>query len=269
MPRVRSLAVLGLVAVGCGGPTGVPVRELYGEVHLHALSDGSHAYAAFVGRPVSVDDVAGDTILQPVLLPMRSEGPCTLTLPTGCAPPCGPTPVYVDGGAVHLRSQTASVELVFDSAALGYRAQASGTFVAGAHVEVEGDGAVVPAFHGSLDAPAPVQLLSPGGDGLSGLGAVRGDLHLAWVPARATTLAVSLIATTPDGAWATIDCRIPDEPGEFSLPASLLDGLPAAPRALVLQVSRDRLTVAASATAEEGVLLHAGTLTRLEGREGL
>jgi hypothetical protein len=274
---VRRLVGLAAVLAGasCGGRApsanqpGGDVSALYGEVHVHQFPGGVHPAALFLAQAVPAAPVSGDSVLETAALPSRTDGPCTLTLPSTCAPPCGMPPSLVSGGAVHVRGGRgdADVTLAYDAPSQNYAAappiaRGGSIFAGGELLAVSGDGAQAAAFAGSIRTPVPLALTSPAAP----LAAANG-VTVAWTPDQSDRVAISLVASTSDGRFAVLQCFVADAPGRFELPASLLAALPAPPRDLQLEVSRDWIARVPSVNAGEGVLAHAGFALTLTGHE--
>ncbi|HZS37711.1 MAG TPA: hypothetical protein VFF06_12830 [Polyangia bacterium] len=273
---VRRLGALAAVLAGaaCGGcsPSVADangVSALYGEVHVHQFPGGVHPAALFLRQAVAADGVTGDSVVPTAALPSRVEGPCTLTLPSTCAPPCGPVPAFADGGAVHVRGghSDGDVTLAFDAATENYAAtpplaRGAAIFSGGEMLSVSGDGAEAPAFSGSVRAPVPLALAAPA----QPLAAANG-VTVAWTPDQSDRIAISLVASTTDGRFAVLQCFVADAPGSFALPSSLLAALPAPPRDLQLEVSRDFLAHVPSVKSSDGVVVHAGWAVTVTGHE--
>jgi hypothetical protein len=248
----------------CSGATTLPPpTQLYGEVHVHQFPGGTHPAALFLAQAVATASVDGDTVVPSVTLPTVTMGACVLTLPSSCAPPCGPVPDYIDGGAVHLRGERGgAIDLMFAAETGGYDAatQTERVFADGERITVRGDGAVAPPFSGEIVAPATLvaELPSPL--------AVKSGLAISWVPDRSDYLSLALAASTSDGSWGVVACRAADGDGQITVPPSLLAQLPPPPRQLSLSLSRDRLGYA-DGPAGEGILLHAGFALSAMGHE--
>src|SRR3954471_5530496 len=86
------------VLSGCAPPPEV----VYGEVHLHQFTGGSHPAAFFVAQPTPRSLVQGDSVL-PSSPPAAVRGECALTTTT-CARCVPPAPV--DAGTIHVRGGT-------------------------------------------------------------------------------------------------------------------------------------------------------------------
>jgi hypothetical protein len=264
--EVGRVALL-LLAAGCA-ETPAPVDAVYGEVHVHLYDTGTHPSVLFVAQPIPLGEVEGDSVLRRVTLPARSEGPCTLVLPSACPPPCGPSGMLADGGAVHLRGDRGgTLDLTWHATLFSYQPTViipRGTvlFGAGETISVTGEGAQARPFSGSIVAveplvrEAPAALPYPSG----------APWRVSWQPAHAERIQIYLVASTGDGRFATITCNVPDEDGAFTIPSSLISSLPAPPRDLLLDVSRDQLAYA-SAGDNLGVILHSGSSLRIGGHE--
>lgn len=271
--RVASLCIL--FSAACGSESPPELRAFYGEVHLHGFAAGAHLAALFVDSPVPRAAVHGDSILGSASLSVAhaadadlAEGTCTLTFPAACVPPCAP-PTLVDAGRLHVTGGAGveRVELAFQAAQRTYQPveplpPGTPLFRGGEPLRVDGDGAVAPAFHGTVDAPEPLELLAP-----SALRLGDDALELRWAPARSTRIAIALVASTRDGRWAMIACTAGDAAGHLSIPAPLLAGLPAPPRDLQLEVSRDVIVHAPTDLPGTGVIVHASHAVKRDGYE--
>ena len=116
---------------------------------------------------------------------------------------------------------------------------------------------------GHVVAPQPLTLSAP--TDVSQIGS--DDLELRWTPSNATQIAILLVASTSDGRWAQVRCTGDDTTGRISIGAPLLAALPAPPRDLQLQVSRDQIERVPSARDGDGVVLHAAQQISLQGRQ--
>jgi hypothetical protein len=262
----RTVLLVALSWCACSGKSSSsdPIDLLYGEVHIHQFEGGSHLGALFVRTPVPAASVPADEIL-PTTPPSQTAGGCTLTNIDPTSLP--PTPAQVDAGVVHLRGDR-DVDLAWMASLAGYEPTTplplgSNVFGSGVTVRISSDGGAVPGFSGSVVTPAPLQLLSPQalfvGD--------KGDFTVTWVPSNAERVTIDLVVSRSDGASAIIDCRADDATGSFAIPRALLDAVPARPRDLQLEVSRDQILSAPSRRAGQGVLLHAGFEAELAGHE--
>jgi hypothetical protein len=251
-----------LLCGACGGDAGL--SRIYGEVHVHSFSGGSHPGALFLATGAPAASVEGDSIL-PAAPPVASDGACTFS--DGSCAGCVTPPPPVDAGPVHIRGGAgiADVELTFSAQQRTYLAVAAidrSIFDGGETLALDGDGAAAAAFHGTLIAPAPLQLTEPRNPGLG-----SGDLEIAWIPGTASRVLISLVASTTDDRWSMVECTGDDSLGRVTVPASLLARFPAPPRDLQLGASRDQLTFAHSARAGDGVVLHAGFAVQVSWHE--
>jgi hypothetical protein len=260
-------ALIALALTGCGNMSQPGPPQLYGEVHIHGFTGGSHPGALFIGSPRPADRVRGDDVADDPPPSLASDGPCALYA-TICAT-CADPPPPIDGGPVHITGGLgiADVELAWISSQHTYLPSTpidAAIFTGGEPLEVSASGAKAPGFRGSIVAPRPLALLAPASRPLLG----SGDFRIAWAPDNGTRIDVVLIGSTGDGKAALIECIADDAGGQVTVPASLIAGLPAAPRDLQLEVSRDVIGSAASDSAGLSVLLHAGWETELSWHEG-
>lgn len=264
--RIALLLMAGLA--GCGEPAAGEIARVFGEVHLHLYATGTHPAALFVAEPIAVAEVQGDSVLKQVMLPAREEGPCRLVLPSGCPPPCGPSATFVDAGAVHLRGDRGgAIDLTFHASLFSYQpvqqlVAGNVLFGAGEQVTVSGDGAQAPAFSGKLRNVEPLERLQPGA-----LPWAKGaPWQVSWTPAHAGRVQIVLTVSTRDGTFSTLTCNVPDESGSFTLQGALVAALPAAPRDLSLDMSRDQLGYG-DAGGGLGVIFHSGASLTVAGHE--
>ena len=245
----------------CAACDGEPAA-LYGEVHVHGFAGGSHPGALFVASAVPASQASGDSILaEPPAL--ATAGDCELAGPAAVG---GAATQPIDGGLVRISGGRGigEVELAFTSRGYLPSAPLSGPlFVGGERLALSGAGAIAPAFTGELEAPRTLILLQPAAPALP-----DGDFVVAWVPDRATRIALTLVVSRSDGASAIVTCVADDAAGQVIVPARLLSFLPARPRDVQLIVSRDQLAAAPSGRAGLGVKMHAGFETRLDWHEG-
>jgi hypothetical protein len=267
--RTAILCALALTGCGSSTTTNDPPGQLYGEVHVHGFLGGSHPGALFVATPVPAADAHGDDIVDEVAAPIGSAGDCVLR--PGVCSDCPPPPDPIEGGTVRIRGGLAQgdVELVFVTSQQTYLPTTSWTqgpiFTGGETLSFDGAGAAAPGFSGSLVAPVPLVLTTPSSQPRLG----GGDFAVAWIPDQSTRIDVVLLASTRDGRAAMIECVVPDADGQVTIASSLLAGLPAPPRDVELQVSRDVIVAGPSSHAGWGVLLHAGFETELSWHEDL
>ncbi|HZS41467.1 MAG TPA: hypothetical protein VFF06_31775 [Polyangia bacterium] len=263
-PLAPSLVIAALAA-GCG--SGAPAQQqnasLFGEVHVHGFPGGAHPGALFIARGVPASQADGDSLFPTV--PARSDGACKLTLSTD--PRDAPWPPLVGAGNVRISGggQVPELELVFDASTSTYRPSpplpaGRGIFDGGELLTITAPGGDAPGFSGTIAAPMPIAVTS-------GLEPPDGaDVIVTWVPDHAERIDAALLASTSDGRWAMVECTAPDEGGSLTMPASLLAAMPAPPRDLELDVSRDRLGVA-RAQSGAGVLVHAGYEVALKAHQ--
>jgi len=269
------LGATALFAVGvpaCGGAAASPSPSwLYGEVHVHEFSGGVHPGALFVARPVAASATSGDSLFPPATT--MQSGSCSLTLssPETNAPLPGPIAGgLADAGLVRIAGGRgiAEVDLAVQLPEGSYLPTSrlppgQPIFTGGETLRISGGGgAGAAAFAGSLAAPRPLTLTAPATLAL----ADGADLPIAWVADHASRVTATLVVSTSDGRWAIIECDSPDEAGRVALPAALLAAMPAAPRDLQLEVSRDELAVAAG-PSDSGVIIHAGYEASLDAHE--
>jgi hypothetical protein len=251
------VAVAALGAAACGSGASPPVSRLYGEVHLHEFPGGTHPGALFVDEPVARATVRGDSVLPPTMAPSARAGACELVESgAACPAPCRP-PAFADAGRVRIDGTRVPVELALDRESASYLPTvplAAGTllFDGGEELIVRGDGAGAPGFAGEVRAPMPLTLRGP-----MPLTAADGVL-VSWAPDRSTAITITLVASTTDGRFAIVTCGAADADGALRVPDELIARLPAPPRDLQLQVSRDQIAYAPATVAGEGVVLHAG-----------
>jgi hypothetical protein len=107
----RLAPLLCATLAGCGGAPRA-IDQLAAEVHLHQFPPNSHAWAAFVSRPVALADVASDSLYQIEPQPTARDGACALYEVPTCTPDCDASsfcaatnqckpfdkPTYIDGG---------------------------------------------------------------------------------------------------------------------------------------------------------------------------
>ena len=250
---IASLAAI--VSAGCSStdPAASPPRAFYGEVHVHGFAGGSHPGALFIAAAVPADQVDGDDILPGPPADATVDG-CRLTTQSCADCPAPPPPI--DGGAVRITGGLgiADVELRFVGGAYRPTLPLGGAlFEGGETLTIDGAGATAAPFHGTLTAPMPLALTLPGSARLGG-----GDFLVAWVPDRSTRIDVTLVVSTSDGRFATIECTGDDRSGALAVPAALVARLPAAPRDVQLMVSRDVIVTVPSDRSGLGVVTHAG-----------
>jgi hypothetical protein len=247
---MRRLVALALLC-GCGGSGGT--HALYGEVHVHGFPGGSHPGALFVKQAVPAAQVAGDELI-PDLTASASDGACTLSESNSTGR--RGSPALVDAGPVHITggANIPDVELRDSSGSYLPATPVSGAIFAGGEtLHVAGDGAQAPAFAGALEAPLPLVLTAPAGPGLG-----TGDFTVAWVAGSSTRVAITLIVSTADGRFALAQCIADDAAAQSVVPAALIAQMPAPPRDVQLEVSRDRIVWLPSAAGGLAVIAHAG-----------
>ena len=257
-----SLATIVLLGCSSKPPAGGPPHALYGEVHVHGFAGGSHPGALFLAAAIAADQVDGDDIL-PGPAADATVGACRLTTQS-CAD-C-PAPPPIDGGAVHIQGGLgiADVELRFVGGTYRPTVPLGGPIFAGGEtLTIDGAGAAAPAFHGTLQAPMPLVLTMAPSPRLG-----DGDFTVGWVPDRSTRVDVTLVVSTTNGRFATIECIGDDVSGQVAVPAALVAKLPAAPRDVQLLVSRDIIVAQPSDESLLGVVTHAGFETALTWHEG-
>src|SRR5215472_15790447 len=97
---MRPVAIACVAVLGCGSssaaPAGAPqggsagpVTSFAGELHLHQFPDGSPVWAAFLGDPVPISALQGDSVTEVDTAITAVEGPCTLYVLPTCSPDCG------------------------------------------------------------------------------------------------------------------------------------------------------------------------------------
>ena len=260
---IASLAAI--VSAGCSSkdPAGALPRAFYGEVHVHGFAGGSHPGALFIAAAVPADQVDGDDIL-PAPPVDATVGSCRL-MTRSCAD-CPAPPPPIDGGGVHIKGGRgiADVELRFVGGTYRPTVPLGGAlFEGGETLTIDGAGATAAGFRGTLAAPMPLVLTLPRSARLG-----DGDFMVAWVPDRSTRVDVTLVVSTTDGRFATIECVGDDASGELAVPAALVARLPETPRDVQLLVSRDVIVAQPSDHGGLAVVTHAGFETALSWHEG-
>jgi hypothetical protein len=82
-----------------------------------------------------------------------------------------------------------------------------------------------------------------------------------------TRVQVTLIVSTSDGRFALVQCSADDTAAQSLLPATLMAQLPAPPRDVQLEVSRDQIVRVPSSQAGLGVIAHAGYAVSVDWHE--
>jgi hypothetical protein len=223
--------------------------------------------ALFVDKAVPLAQVTGDSVLPAGNQQTMTSGACTLILPSGCPPPCGPGATFVDDGTVHLNGST-SWTLSYHADLFSYVTDSdvppgATVFQPGERVHVYSDGTsdpAGPAFSGDIRIVAPLVLTAP-----TALPAAS-PFVVSWTPDVSDRVQISLSVTTASGTYSQLICEGSDKDGQLTLPDDLLAALPAPPRDYLLEVSRDNLTNG-SAGDGRGVVIHSSNVARLTGSD--
>ncbi len=272
-----SLAVLDPAAapddgVGSGG---VNITHLAGALFLHDFPASGHGTLNVVAEPISLAELDGR---EPFSLPYEPSvrlGSCWLYLKPRCTPECadgalctGPgrcTPITplrnLDMGEVQVTGSRAVplIRLWFNRPEYSYDVDpapgAAKLYVGGERLEVSG-GRGPYALRGSWPAPLPVVVYEPAEQQPLHL-PTSGPFAVRWEPAGASLMVVQLIASRADGTWGNIRCLVPDS-GSFTVPASLVEALPAPPRSVRYELERDEeLLLPLKLGPGVGMLVHA------------
>jgi hypothetical protein len=242
---------IGLAA--CAGAS--EVDRLVGEVHLHQNPMSAYVHALFVDPPTPVAQARGDSAL-PTPPSLYEEGGCQAYEVRGCTGDCN-TPVTIDAGEVEIAGLAREIKLRYQPMFGGYDDLVfDGAFLpGGAMVDARGQGrGKVPAWEGSVRLADPLQISST-------LGAGLGGLRFDWSPGTRPAEIEALISVTPQGPDAlptrVIRCAIDDAAGELRVPDAALALMPAAPRVIQIETTRQELVRVALGSGL-GVVLHGG-----------
>ena len=260
--RLVVLAWTALLACGCHDRAPRALARLAGEVHVHGFTGGFHPAALFVASPVPAERVDGDSLLAQE---EPRAGGCALTSSSDVRPT--PEVTQADAGPLSILGGRGvpRIELAFDKGSgYGWRGSLPHTeaFTGGELLTFDASGGAAPAFHGTLEAPALLELTAP-----AKLAVPSDGFTVRWKAARAERIVLQLVASRPDGKWAVIRCRADDAAGELTFPRALLRQLPPPPRDLQLEVSRNQIARVETQQPGTGVILHASFARKLTAHE--
>jgi hypothetical protein len=253
-----------IIACGCHSGSMPRVTKLVGEVHIHGFLGGVHPAALFVRTPVPADAVDGDSIYEDGS--SKHEGSCVVT--SSAAQSAQPPFQAVNAGPIRILGGAGipRIDLAFKDEQETYlpvgELPRRELFTGGERLTIEADGAVAPAFHGSFDAPARIEIVEP-----LTLTVPKQGLTVRWRPDHAERILLELIVSRRDGRWGVVRCKADDTAGHFTFPAKLVAGLPEAPRDLQLVVTRNQIVRVATAVEGTGVILHASYARKLDGKQ--
>jgi hypothetical protein len=280
---VKALLATSYLVAGCGGATTprlstATVDRLVGEVTIHEFPDWTHAWAVFLTDGVPFAQVRYDSILHPPPHASMQLGACEVIRGPVCHVPCGsraycqaddhcmpyPERTGIDAGTLSVVGGRGSLEpmtMRFDAASALYDSTpppGPGLVFAGGEpltIALEG-GSGVPASRTTLTTPPPLALIAPSLDPF--LLPPAGPLHFSWTPGNAEFLEILLVASSNADAsrWTSIRC-LTDDGGDYDMPVDVLATLPAPPRSLHLEVTRNAEQVVPT-DARNGILIHAG-----------
>ena len=292
MPRpVLSGLPLLLAACGASPSAGPPhpghdrpaIRELLGEIHLHQFPLGSHGWAGVLARPVVLDELHTDQLVELSFAPTSRRGDCALYLPPSCTPPCAAhaycaakdscrafAPVtYVDGGDFHVTGSRVAprIRLFWSDRGQTYDSEpppgSAPLFAGGERLELTG-GRGDYALAGSLGTPLPVEMESP--DLRQPLRLPVGDWTIRWRGAGAHQVVVLVNASTRQGRSGYIKCVTADV-GRVTVPGEMLAALPATPRDIRLEVERHEERILPLPRQGQGFIVHAAFSAWQNGSE--
>ncbi len=258
---------------------------IFGEMHVHQSTAGSHPDGVFVDPAISTSLVTDDSIAAIPFPPAQTTSSCEIFTRPVCDPNCATgtycardgecRPLvelrYVDAGALHVAGgmHTPRIDLSFRPEGKTYLLDPPASaneliFEGGELLEPSGDGAVAPAFWGTVRAPSRMELLAPTEPHVPETNA----LDVKWRAATSSYVLVSLTLKGADGSFLWVRCRAADADGAFTFTSELLFGAPPRPRSFVLDVSRNNFARAvAVADPTRGVVLHVGDTAFVQGRD--
>ncbi len=264
-------------------PADAGVTELVGEVHLHQLPGGSHAWTSFLGQSIPVAAATKDSITEIDTAATTEEGPCTLYVAPDCAPAClgttfcfapdicqqFPQWTYIDGGPVQVTGSTLVplIRMWWNAGADAYDSDpAPGgpqLFAGGDKLHIVG-GMGDLAFEQDVQAPTAVDLITP--DPSTDFHLASGAIEVTWRAESSGSIEILVISQASSGASAQIRCVTTDT-GELTVPADLAVALPPPPRQTSFQILRNVVRIAPLARPGAGVFVHAGQTTWMNGAD--
>jgi hypothetical protein len=137
-------------------------------------------------------------------------------------------------------------------------------FAGGERLVVRG-GAGDDAFAGELPAPTPIVMTVPAPDVALHL-PTSGAYAVAWTAGGSDEVDVVLAVSRSDGAGAQVRCTTGDT-GALTVPASIIERLPAPPRSTRVEVDRTEQRIMPVARAGLGVLVHSAQTAWKNGQD--
>jgi hypothetical protein len=168
---------------------------------------------------------------------------CPLPAATNAA-----TPDQKSAGAITLSFGSQSVELLPSSTG-GYKPLSKGSlWSAGDSIGVSAEGADVPAFDTAVDAPAPINVMTPqfvmgGSVGIVALVPADGDIPIAWSSTGSSGRVEVVLTTRAEDESYAATCTYDGATREATLPFALMDHFPRDPNTTISIVSVNRETV--------------------------
>ena len=239
MRKFALFALVGLAAVGCGDD-GSGGSATGGAATGGASSGGGGADGGAGGAGGSGGAGAGGAAAEPqtgeVFLSSgdfsvvaasfqnNADLNCTTTVLGDCTlSMCTPITTRVSAGTVTVTAPSATFTLEpNDNNFYPFQNAGGPLWQDGESIEVEGTGADVPAFSGSVVGPAFVDFSQPDLTGLDKLVLDTSvDLPIAWTGGTGGKLVVSLLLQYPTNS-TTLACSFPADAGQGVMPASAL-----------------------------------------------
>jgi hypothetical protein len=262
-------------------PDAAGITELVGEMHLHELPGGSHAFADFVAGGVPVSAASQDTITEVDTAVTEAEGPCALSLVPTCTPGCTgtsfcyapdscqpfPSWQYIDGGQIVVTGSSVipEIRMWWDPSASTYDADpapgAPSLFAGGDMLHIVG-GMGPSAFVEDVVAPQPIALLAP--DPNADFHMMPGALDVRWTSEGSDDIEILVTSQAASGALGSIRCVTTDT-GSLTVPADMMNAMPPPPRQTSFEILRNDTRVVPVAQKGEGVYVHVGQTTWLDG----
>jgi hypothetical protein len=259
------------------------VTGLVGEVHLHQLQGGSHAWTSFLSEGLPISTSRKDSITEIDTAITATDGPCILYVTPDCAPSCvgksfcyapnacQPLPAYdyIDAGEVDATGSSVMplIRMFWSPAAGAYDSVpapgAPELFAGGDPLHLTG-GTAAYAFTLDVTAPLPVGLTAP--DPTTDFRMPDGALAVAWAAGDGDSVEILMTAAATSGASAEVRCLVPDT-GSFTVPASLVGQMPRPPRVTTFEVVRNDERIVPLAGPGTGVFVHVSQTTYLSGMD--
>ncbi len=234
---------LACALAGCGAPPEDGPPDAGAETRSSGFVDiTSGAFGGMLDHPVARAAAGFFVASSPATCETRTVGMCAAR---NCTTTAASRIASASAGTITITGGKQAVTLTPDGkgAYAAFSDQAT-LWSGGETIDVSAAGADVPAFEGTLVAPAQVTVTAPAFDSALPLAIDRGhDLALAW-SGGSGTVGVTLVGPSSDATTASLSCSFDATDRTGTVPAVLLQALPAGTGSFAVAVGDVRVVTA-------------------------